>query len=204
MRQQKIKVLLFDMGGVLCRLNDPIETFGLKQTHDEFLQHWLLSDSVREFERGAINAETFADRIVLEAGLSYDANEFLQRFDSWPDRLFPGVIDLIHSIPNRYVRAVLSNTNAVHWNRPDIGGLLEECIENIFLSCDTGLLKPDAPAFEDVVVKLGCEPGEVLFFDDNPLNTRAAGQFGYKSVLIREFSDLRSALNDYGILTTAK
>jgi len=203
-KNPEFKVILFDMGGVLCRLNDPIETFGLQQTHEKFLHHWLLSDSVRDFERGAIDAETFAGKIVLEAGLSYSADEFLQRFDSWPDRLFPGVIELINSIPDRYVRAVLSNTNAVHWNRPEIGCLLEECIENIFLSCDTGLLKPDAPAFEDVVVKLGCQPGEVLFFDDNPLNTRAAEQFGYRSVLIREFNDLGSALEDYGILVNAK
>jgi len=192
--QHDIKVLLFDMGGVLCRLNDPIETFGLRISHDEFLRDWILSQAVREFERGAIDENTFSRNFVLEANLPYDAAEFLQRFDAWPDRLFPGTIELLESIPQHYVRAVLSNTNAVHWNRAEIGGLLEKSIENIFLSCKTGFLKPDTQAYEHVVVTLGCEPHEVLFFDDNPINVHAAEDFGYRSVLIKEFDDLHSAL----------
>ena len=151
-------------------------------------------------ERGAIDAETFARNIVIEAKLPYDAKEFMRRFDSWPDRLFPGAVELVESIPDEYVRAVLSNTNAVHWNRPEIGGLLESCIENIFLSCETGLLKPDEQAFEHVVTTLGCEPGEVLFFDDNPLNSSAADRYGYRSVLVRTFDDVRDAMVEHEIL----
>ena len=45
-----IKVILFDLGGVLLRLNDPIETFGLQMDQNEFKERWLRSPSVRTFE----------------------------------------------------------------------------------------------------------------------------------------------------------
>ncbi|MDA0681042.1 MAG: hypothetical protein O3A13_02875 [Proteobacteria bacterium] len=72
-----IKVLLFDLGGVLLRLNNPQATFGLKTSESEFLDRWLRSPSVRDFERGAIEAETFARSVVGEIDLPYDWREFL-------------------------------------------------------------------------------------------------------------------------------
>jgi hypothetical protein len=67
-----IKVLLFDLGGVLLRLNNQSETFGVPMEDDEFLTRWIHSAAVREFERGAIEAESFAKAIVIEADLPYD------------------------------------------------------------------------------------------------------------------------------------
>jgi putative hydrolase of the HAD superfamily len=201
MAHNDIKVLLFDLGGVLCRLHDPIETFGLQQGHAEFMERWLKSPAVREFERGAINAETFAQHIVTEAGLAYDADEFLRRFDAWPDRLFPGTLELLQMIPARYERALLSNTNANHWGRDDVGGRLRASFGRIFLSFETGLLKPDAQAFLHVVAEYGCTAQEILFFDDNPLNVRAAIESGCRAELIDGHQALRRALTEYGVLT---
>ena len=63
------KVILFDLGGVLLRLNDPIETFGLQINQNEFKERWLRSPSVRTFESGGMNTEEFARNIVAEAEL---------------------------------------------------------------------------------------------------------------------------------------
>jgi hypothetical protein len=55
-----LKVLLFDLGGVLLRLNSPADIFGLQMSEEEFLQLWIHSPSVRQYECGSIDAETFA------------------------------------------------------------------------------------------------------------------------------------------------
>jgi putative hydrolase of the HAD superfamily len=200
MTNTDIRVLLFDLGGVLCRLNDPIETFGLQQSHAEFMQRWLMSPSVREFERGAIDAPTFAKNIVMEAKLNYGPEEFLRRFDSWPDQLFPGTLELLRQTPQRYELAVLSNTNAVHWGRDEIGGRLTAHFGKIFLSYETGLLKPDVQAYAHVAASFGCAAREILFFDDNPLNVSAALEFGCRAELIEGNDDLRHAFAKYDIL----
>ncbi len=196
-----IKVLLFDLGGVLLRLNSQIETFDLRLDDGEFLSRWIHSPAVREFERGAIEAESFAKSIVVEADLPYDWREFLDRFDSWPDELYPGITDLLDSIPSTFRRALLSNTNAIHWHRDGVADKLAHRLENIFLSYLTGHLKPDRDAFEMVQKELGFDASEIAFFDDNPTNIEAARKLGFQSILTRGEDDLRTSLGKLGIIS---
>ena len=197
----QFKVILFDLGGVLLNLNDPIETFGLKISEVEFMERWLRSPAVREFERGAIDAESFARLIVTEAELPYDWQEFLQRFDSWPDRLFDETIGVLNAIPDNIKLALLSNINALHWGRDDIAGQLGGCFDHSFLSYETGLMKPDWEAFELVVNTYECRPVEILFFDDNPLNVTAAANYGIQAVLVVGIDDVSLALYERGVLS---
>jgi hypothetical protein len=44
------KVILFDLGGALLNLRDPISTFELDIDGSEFLQTWIMSPSVRALE----------------------------------------------------------------------------------------------------------------------------------------------------------
>ena len=197
---EQFKVILFDLGGVLLNLNDPIETFGLKISEVEFMERWLRSPAVREFESGAIDAESFARRIVSDAELPYDWQEFLQRFDSWPDRLFDETIGVLNAIPDNIKLALLSNINALHWNRDDIAGQIGELFDHAFLSFKTGLVKPDREAFEMVTKRYNCRQDEILFFDDNPLNVSAAANYGIQAVLVVGIAAARQALRKRGVL----
>ena len=199
--QHSVKVILFDLGGVLLRLRNPIETFGLPVTETEFKQRWLRSPSVRQFEAGGIDTEEFARRIVVEAELPYDWREFIERFDSWPERLFDSTLDLLHSIPADYRRALLSNINALHWERENIAAELAGCFDELFLSYQTGHVKPDRAAYEQVVQTYGCRPGEVLFLDDSQGNVDAAAEFGMQSVLTIGIGAVADALRKRSILT---
>ena len=197
--QPEIKVLLFDLGGVLIRPNDPVSTFGMTHSGDQFLKSWILSPAVRDYERGAIEAHEFARRIVTEADLPYTPDEFLQRFDGWPDSVVAGAPELLRAIPGNYRKAILSNTNQRHWGRDELSAPLVPYFDEVFLSFQTGLLKPDAEAFENVVNTMGCRPGEVMFFDDNALNVEGAERFGCKALLVDDFSTLRDWFSDRGI-----
>ena len=199
-RDQQIRVILFDLGGVLLRLNDPIETFGLQISHVEFKERWLRSPSVRKFESGAVDTEEFARNIVSEAELPYDWQEFIRRFDAWPDRLFDETIDVLGAIPATYKRALLSNINALHWGRDDISGPIVDNVDRTFLSYETGLVKPDREAFELVTKTFECQPEEIMFFDDSPSNVSAAADFGMQAVLSLGIGAVRQALAERGIL----
>lgn len=198
---EQFKVVLFDLGGVLLRLNDPIETFGLQITKAEFTDRWLRFPAVREFERGAIDAESFAKRVVKEAELPYDWQEFLLRFDAWPDRLFDETIDVLSAIPDHINRALLSNINAQHWGRDEIAGQISDHLDQAFLSFKTGLVKPDREAFEMVTETFSCRPQEILFFDDSPLNVSGAANYGLQAVLAVGIDEVSAALRERGILT---
>jgi putative hydrolase of the HAD superfamily len=196
---KNIKVLLFDLGGVLLQLNSHREVFSLPMDESEFLSRWLRSPAVREFERGAIAAESFAKAIVIEADLPYDWREFLERFHAWPDELYPGITDLLDRIPPNYQRALLSNTNAIHWQHEGIADKLTNRFEYVFLSYVTGRLKPDHEAFQLVQDQLSCQASQIVLFDDNPANVAAAKEFGFQSILTRGADELRMSLIQLGI-----
>ncbi len=196
----RFKVILFDLGGVLLRLNDPIETFGLDISETEFKDRWLRYPSVHKFESGEMDTEEFAKKIVNEADLPYDWQEFIRRFDSWPDRLFDDTISVLESIPATYSRALLSNINALHWGRDSIAKPLAGHLDRTFLSFETGLVKPDREAYELVTKTYECRPEEVLFFDDSPLSVSAAADYGMQAVLALGIGAVSQTLVERGVL----
>ena len=197
-----VQVVLLDLGGVLLNLNDPVVTFGLELRQDEFLQTWLLSPSVRRFERGEIGISQCASDMVTEFALPYTPAEFARRFESWPDALYEGVPGLLESIGRRYQVALLSNTNETHWDRDDVAGQLVPLLHAVFLSYQTRHLKPEPGAFEYVLQHLGIAADEFLFLDDNPLNIAAARKCGMQVRLTNGFESLIQNLSQAGITKT--
>ncbi len=198
--EAELKLVLFDLGGVLWELKDPIATFGLNCGHDEFHRNWLLSPAVREFERGAITANEFACNVTKEMQLPYDAESFIERFIDWPGSAFPESIALVGRIAAHFKCAVLSNTNALHWHSFDVANVFGHRFSRYFLSYETGLLKPDPHAFTNVIEQCDCSPQQILFLDDNPLNIAAAGALGMDAVLCQTVAALANVLNSRKLL----
>jgi HAD superfamily hydrolase (TIGR01509 family) len=198
-----IRVLLFDVGGVLVQLSGVdtmLEWLGNKVTSVELWRMWLRSESVRQFETGQIDADQFADRVIAEFGLAVQPQVFLESFTGWPSGLYPGTLEMLARIPRSYRRALLSNSNSLHWPRVlnDMG--LGPAFDSHFVSHLTGKIKPDADAFEHVVDSLGCMPGQVLFLDDNSLNVDAAQSFGMHAIRVLGATEAQRALADLGII----
>ena len=169
-----IRVVVFDVGGVLVELTG-VATFrswlGNRLTDEEIWRRWLASPAVRDFETGRVSPDVFADELIDEFVLPVNRDELLAAFTAWPRRTFPGAGDLIRRVNRRFVRATLCNTNVLHWSRFQEMGL-EGLFEHHCPSHLIGKLKPDREVFEHVIDVLRCEPSEMLFLDDQPLNIK--------------------------------
>ena len=201
--QKEIRVLLFDVGGVLVQLGGVeamLGWLGGAVTADELWRRWLHSVSVRRFETGQVDADEFAAGVIAEFGLGVEPQKFLKAFIEWPTGLYPGTLEMLARIPRSYRRAVLSNSNAVHWPRVMNDMQLGSAFDSLFVSHLTGRIKPDPDAFEHVVDSLGCTPGEVLFLDDNSINVEAARSYGMRAIRVRGVIEAQSALVDFGII----
>lgn len=196
---QELKVVLFDFGGVLLRLHDPVETFGIGDTLDDFNRCWIHSPSVVAHESGQIDANQFGERIVAEMELPYSPQEFIQRFGNWPDRISSDTASLVQRIPAAFDCAILSNTNELHWAAQDIPGVFGGRIDRCFLSFETGLIKPQAAAFHQVADAYSCAPSSILFIDDNPINVSAATAAGMRARLCPGVEALESVLSKEGV-----
>jgi HAD superfamily hydrolase (TIGR01509 family) len=205
-RPTEIRVLLFDVGGVLVQLSGVetmLEWLGRRVTTDELWRMWLQSIPVRQFETGRIDASEFAAGVTSEFGLPVEPRQFLEAFVTWPSGLYPGTLEMLHRIPASYRRALLSNSNALHWPRVLDEMQLGAAFDSHFVSHITGRIKPDRDAFEHVVESLGCVAAQVLFLDDNLMNVHAAQACGMQAIRVRGAMEAQLALTDLGIIAAA-
>jgi HAD superfamily hydrolase (TIGR01509 family) len=203
---EDIRVLLFDVGGVLVQLGGVeamLAWLGHSISVDELWRKWLHSVPVRKFETGQIDANEFAAAVTSEFGLAVDPGKFLESFTHWPTGLYPGTLELLARIPSSYQRAVLSNSNALHWPRVLTEMKLGAAFDTHFVSHLTGRIKPDAAAFEHVLESLGCSPASVLFLDDNLLNVHAAKRVGMQAVRVQGIDETQRVLLELKIIEPA-
>ena len=195
-----VRTVVFDLGGVLLALNDPVTIFGVDFDRAEFNRRWLLSPSVQAFERGGCDAYTFARSVIREMGLDFGPEEFIRRFNAWPGGFFPYAERVLQSIRPDVEVGILSNTNELHWTSFGVEETFGPRIGRYFLSYKTGRVKPDADAFELLTDAYRCEAREIIYFDDNPLNVEAAAALGFRAALGRDEPELVGPLDELGLL----
>lgn len=206
MINKDIKVLLFDIGGVLVELG------GMQTMHEwtrfqyntqDLMDHWLLSPAVRKYESGKCSARTFSEEIICEFDLPVSTDVFMEAFKQWPSRLFDGVKELLLQLGKNYTLVSLSNTNDMHWPRIVETLGLEPLFSHHFPSHLTGLLKPDKEAFEQICRSLDIKPASTLFFDDSRRNIDAARELGLHTAHVRGISEVKAFLHASGLLKAA-
>jgi len=174
-------ILLFDLGGVLVDLADPVTSIGLDMTPDEFWAMWLSSPLVHKFETGRLSAGAFVEQFGAELGFD-DAVQFDRALRRWHLPLFDGAENALRELTSEHAVALLSNTNEIHWQHVDAQTDVFASFDKLFLSFVTGNAKPSPAAFRDVIAHFDCEPADIVFFDDNAGNVAAARDVGLRAV----------------------
>jgi HAD superfamily hydrolase (TIGR01509 family) len=192
------KVILWDVMDTL--VSEPFYTampefFGM--TLDELIQvkhptAWV------EFERGQISEEEYVRRFFQD-GRRVDRDGLRQCVRDayrWLDGMQPLVAQLharghqMHALSNypswyRIIEHKLQLSRYLHWS---------------FVSCHTGVRKPEPQAFSGPCDVLGVTPEQCLFIDDRPINVAAARSLGMDAVLKQEAAQVRAELARRGLL----
>jgi HAD superfamily hydrolase (TIGR01509 family) len=193
-------MLLLDLGGVLVDIAvfDALKSMlGESLDDDTIKERWLRSPAVRSFELGRTAPAVFASQLVSEWQIPLTADAFLEDFATWVKQPYDGAEALIARLRVEHQVACLSNSNEVHWAQ--VAAFLE-CFDRAFSSHLLGEIKPDQGAYERVMSELQVEPGELFFFDDSPLNVRAAEGLGIRAFLVHGVAEVQRALRDEGLL----
>ena len=170
-------VLLLDLGGVLADLGDPVSAMGLRLEFDDFWKIWTSSPSVRDLETGIIDEAAFIPRVAAELGAADDPL-FGERLHRWRLRLYPDTEEFLRGAAANWRLALLSNTNAIHWQQVTEGTDVFDLFDALFLSYETGQYKPSSDAYEQVIDHYSCAAGEIRFFDDSAANIDSARSAG--------------------------
>jgi epoxide hydrolase-like predicted phosphatase len=199
-----IKAVLFDLGGVLMRTEDPrhrealAERYGM--TYREISKLVYERESAVLATLGKITAEDHWQNIQEELGLDDDE---LERFkeEFWAgDVLDEVLVDFIRGLGLHYTTALLSNA----WDdlRDALSDLweIDDAFDRIFISAEIGLAKPDDEIYQYVIQELGHQPAEMVFIDDFPENVQAARENGINAIHFRSreqaLGELRELLDN--------
>lgn len=113
----------------------------------------------------------------------------------------PEMHEFATSLQDRYTLALLTNNGplmkaAFDLLAPQTAKLFGD---KAFFSCDFGTKKPDSRLFEQVARRLGSDPRECIFIDDQQRHCDGADKAGMTGIRFRGTDDLKSRLTDLGI-----
>ncbi len=107
------------------------------------------------------------------------------------------MIDFLGGVQGRVERLVLlSNIHAdgARYLRQGEGRVWAWRFDELVLSCEHGLLKPEIEIYELALDAAGVLPGEALFVDDNPANVEGARRAGLASFRFAGEEDFAATL----------
>ncbi|MDA3852416.1 MAG: HAD family phosphatase [Spirochaetaceae bacterium] len=194
-----MKFLLFDLGGVLIKI-DAFTSLqrlsGNRYSIDEMKSLWLNSKMVRLFESGRINVHDFSEGIIAELSLTITPMDFIKEFEKWPRNPYHGATDLLEQLRLKYPLGCLSNTNVIHHKKMLHQWNFLKYFDRCFFSHSLGCLKPDKEIFTIVEKTLPYKKEEIAFFDDTLENVQAAQGFGFNAYHVKGFTELTKLLNN--------
>lgn len=196
---KKIKVVIWDMGGVILRSEDKTprkklaEQYGL--TLDEIYTLVFNSESANLATLGRINETEHWKQVGRSLKIT---GEVLQEFQDqfWAgDRLDQDLIDYIKSLQSSCKTALLSNA----WSGArEVLTNHKPCMDafqySIF-SCEVGLAKPDPAIYNKILGLTEVEPAGAIFVDDVQVNIDAANDVGIHGVRFFNSAQAREDVN---------
>ncbi|MDA0241210.1 MAG: HAD family phosphatase [Proteobacteria bacterium] len=198
-----IEVVLFDLGGVLVELREPPEMAAILRlpSPDGIRSAWESCPAVQAHETGQCITEEFGEGVVKHFNLDITAEQFLAGFRTWPFQLIDGAEALVGDLRPEIRKGCLSNTSAFHWQHQNDAKAVTALFENQFLSFELGMMKPDPRIFDEVSQRLGTEPEDIFFLDDNPKNVEAAIGAGFEAYCVQGPEMARMILEEYELVT---
>lgn len=202
-----IKNIIFDLGGVIVRLNDvsvPIQRFeeiGFKDA-SKYLGVYGQSGIFQELESGAIDAEEFLAKLAELSGresVSFEEGKYAwmgYKKDVPPERLQ----NLLKLRKDGYKLYLLSNLNPffTSFTRSTEfsgdGHSIDHYLDHAFYSYELKDYKPAPSIFQKVMDQAGLKAEECIFVDDGPRNVAAAVELGMKGLVVPKDEDWMPSL----------
>ena len=178
-----IKAVIFDWGGVLEALPDAT-AFAEWETRlglaPAGLQTILWGPLWEQVEQGAVTVADYEAEVCRLCGFTHRAE--LESFYSafYPQQLHDEMLAALEALRRRYRIALL--TNGFQGQDAHIEQLTgrhpTRLVDHYVNSAEVGLRKPMPAIFQITLERLGVQPDEAIFIDDNPVNIAAARAAG--------------------------
>lgn len=195
-----IKALIFDLCDTIVRTAGVPGLLNLPGINGRYeatdIENWFVGSEVfRAYERGEVDTGAFFAAFCSDLKIDVDTAELNRTYEALILHEIDGVAALVRRLSADYPLYALSNNNPLLWSGTQRVCTVLDHFEEIFLSHEIGLLKPNPHAFLYVLRQIDCEPAETILIDDNPNCTEAAGRLGMETVLFKDAAKTAHSLS---------
>jgi len=199
-----IKAIIWDLGGVLLRTDDPAPRQALAaksgKSGRELEYLFYAGESGDRCQRGEISYEEHVENVRQVLGLSEDEmTDFVNQF--WGGDIFDlELVAYIRDLKGNYRTGLLSNAFSNLREFLEQDNKIDGVFDDMVISAEVGIVKPDPAIYRLSLSNLGVQPGEAVFIDDMPKNVEGAIALGMHGI---RFEDPIQVRRDLGALLEA-
>ncbi len=202
-----IKAIIFDLGGVIVDLdfsnfyNRIITLSPLNKPETPIMLEFFRQSDI--YHQGNMSDDEFYQLACeLLQVCALNQQEFFDAFNSIIAGFNHEIKELLQKLKNSnsYKLIALSNVNSSHWDYllNQKWGFLE-FFDELILSHEVHMTKPEKRIFDHTIEKAGCKPEEILFIDDGLNNVVSAKKLGIIGIHFSTAKDLIEELRKLGI-----
>lgn len=178
---QNIKAVAFDFWGIFATMDPPMNRY--LEEHGISLKKYLdkIHDLIVLHDIGKIDEKRFLQECsrIVGVEIPYDQCHYVYR-DGTLNR---PLIDIIKKLKTKYKITLLSNNNREYVQEYIYKPGLDKLFDVMVVSYETGYRKPAPEIYKILIQKLGVEPNEILFLDDDSSKLGAAEAQGLQTLV---------------------
>jgi len=195
-----IKALIWDLEGVLLISEErKIEATVAKNlgVTEEAIGNYFHSEFNDRVDLGEHTQEEFWIRLLDHLGLPHERLDHINDFFYRDFYIDQDLLGKIIDFRKKYKTAILSNYSDVLREMLETRWRVDGAFDEIIISWEEKIIKPDPRIFELTLQRLGVEKEEAVLIDDRIVNIHGAQKFGLHTVY---FQTKDQALFDLEIL----
>lgn len=200
-----MNTVLFDLGAVLIDWNPRYLYRPLFGNDEVAMEHFLSQVVAPEWNHEIDLGKPFAQAVAERTRLYPQHAELIALWErGWPEMLrgpIPDTVEILSQLRERGHRLyALTNWSAETFPLARRRFEFLGWFEDIVVSGEVKLAKPDPRIFAHTIARCQLTPGETVFIDDNPLNVAAGRNAGMQALAFAGASRLRLDLDRLGLL----
>ncbi len=197
--------IIFDLGGVILNIDFKVTQrefvkLGIKNIDDTFGQYHQLG-FFDQFDRGEMDEKTFLEEAQKLFPQGVTPQQIIAAWNAMLFDLPAQRLAFLKSLGQQYRLFLMSNTNAIHHrayqeyirNAYGLNGL-DDLFEKTYYSHLVHMRKPEKRFFDLILNENGLNAYETLFVDDTHSNVDAGTQYGIRSLLLPQNSEISDFL----------
>ena len=199
-----IKAIIFDFGGVLLEW-DPRNLYRRYFPQPQAMERFLTEINFHEWNAQQDKGRSFAEGIAeLSSQYPQHAHLIQAYYDHWEDSItgsIAGTVDILQWLKQKgYPLYGLSNWSAETFPRARYNYPFFDWFDDIILSGEVKLNKPDPAIFNLLLTKINYSAPECLLIDDSQTNIETAKELGFTTVLFTSPKHLQLELQNLNLL----